>query len=949
METGYFFSKSTGLFVAKGPLRIDARVSKAASECDLTLQWDDEGRICRITFLEAQYLLQRLGATMMSMKEYWLVRRDAEEAGDAEMLRELQSERYAEWLNSVFENKDRAIDCIRVEKTLSGFRYHGTTRELTMPYGHPGWFNIEDVDYTRGLPAKVELNREKHATSWKYWSFCDYPYVAAAIRGWVTSVGKPSLDLGIPIDAAQPLLMVRECRRELPQPPIDIRIIEKAEHYLAWYREIVRQEQFEELYGNREEFLQFIQDFGHLFRDAQETRIYRIRERMIEILGLLRVIGRSRNEKSALDRIEDAASTAWGVQRSRQLTFNEFTEFVTSSRDRLEKSLASYTPIIFVIGHRNPDTDSVVSALAEAYRNHLLDGNTQTYVPLVQGSRMPDEVRRLLGDTLADAMLFSEDPLYRKAAESGQTRWILVDHNRNPDVQKFAISIVDHHIPSEVSLHQDIPKTIEIIGSTTALTTQRLHGLGLELPKELARILYAGTLMDTENRSPLKMTVRDRYLMDDLQNVSQEWSDEALYRDLMGFLLNTDDADALFERDYKEDWRFFGFAVAKAKNIFDRDGIVLKKALLDRLVACAEKNNREKNLPLTLIKVVDYEENNATVRRERVYLIFNKDVFPQFRETMFDLFDAIIRSTFRGRAHAQRTDRYIEFWGVGDQLSRKRIVPLLEPVAVAFNRYFYSPSTKLYVKRDFLKNTARVNDAARHAGISLSSDTATRINLITYGEAMRLLTRLGFTALSLKEYWQVLADAEHIKDRQMIEHLQSSGFVEFLHTIVEREKYLVDKPTISEGNSTFQYEDVAVRVGYTYHGTRRRANIPAGTPGLIHPRDIDPNTGLPSKVYPPNIYDNPALWRYWSPDAEKNVATRGYIFLLGQPALDLKVHLSEAFYCLGIRPCAYRIELPTIAIAESNEGISLTLNVEGETLSVREKDFFQDAAVKYTE
>lgn len=943
MEAGYFYSKSTGLYVAREPLKIDARVIKVASDCGIHLNWDDEGRINFISLYEGLYLLQKLGATMLTIRDYWLVLKDAQEANDIEMVQQLQSHRYAEWLSTIFEKKEYAIENLQITKWGESYKYQGIKREAQMPFGHPGWFNIEDVDYETGFPSKVELNREKYSTSWKYWSFCDYNYIACAIRGWVTSVGKPSLDLGIPADAIYPVLMLRECRREPLHPSIDPEILDKSEQLISTYENLLRREQYDELYSKREAFLRFFDKYGDQFQKSQEIRIYRIREKITEILGILRVITKRKSDNQALREVDEVARKLSKVEQS-SVTFQDFVSFVQSSRGRLKEAIDSYRPIVFVMGHKNPDTDTVVSALTEAYRNHLLAREETAYIPVVQGERIPSEVKRLLGEQLFNSILLSDKAIYKEVANSGQARWIMVDYNKNSEVQRFAVSIIDHHAPSEIALRQNVAKTLEIVGSTTTLVVQKINGLGINIPKDLARILYGATLMDTENRSELKMTRKDEFVMDNLKETAQIETDNEFYQDLMGYLLNTDYAELLFERDYKEDWAFFGFAVAKVKRVFDSQGRVLKKRLLQKLVELAKENNKRKNLPLTIIKVVDYGEDNETINRERVYLIFNEGIFSEFKEVLFELIEAIVDYTFKGRESVKRASDFIEFWGTGDQLSRKKTAPILEPVAVAFNQYFFSPSINLYVKRDFLRATEQVKEAAEVCRVELSWDEEGRINNITYGEAMKLLGRLGFTALSLKEYWQALRDAKEIQDQQMAGHLQSGGFVEFLHTIIENGVFLVEKPGILKDPSKFQYEGIEVEVDYNYRGKKRRVRIPDGNPGLIHPKDINFKTGLPKIVHPPNIYKDPSLWRYWSPDAQKNIATRSYIFLIGQPALDLKVHLSETFYCLGMRPCCKKVELPKVRIVIDKDGVCVTIEKEGETTRIRESDFFAKIA-----
>ena len=119
------------------------------------------------------------------------------------------------------------------------------------------------------------------------------------------------------------------------------------------------------------------------------------------------------------------------------------------------------------------------------------------------------------------------------------------------------------------------------------------------------------------------MTYRDRLIMDQLMELSGIADEHTFFQDLMSHLLNTDDAARLFERDYKADWGIFGFAVAKVKGAFDKKGHELKPMLLQTLNDLAAKNNCDKNYAMTVVKIVDYEDDNEIVNRERVSLVFN--------------------------------------------------------------------------------------------------------------------------------------------------------------------------------------------------------------------------------------------------------------------------------------------------------------------------------------
>ncbi|KAK5119408.1 hypothetical protein LTR85_007508 [Meristemomyces frigidus] len=81
-----------------------------------------------------------------------------------------------------------------------------------------------------------------------------------------------------------------------------------------------------------------------------------------------------------------------------------------------------------------------------------------------------------------------------------------------------------------------------------------------------------------------------------------------------------------------------------------------------------------------------------------------------------------------------------------------------------------------------------------------------------------------------------------------------------------------------------------------------KVNISPAKPAQIHPQDCDQSTGLPQRLVSPDAYEDRTLWRYWSPDSERNVATRGHIFVLDRPCIDLKISPEEATRRLTFRP-----------------------------------------------
>jgi hypothetical protein len=298
---------------------------------------------------------------------------------------------------------------------------------------------------------------------------------------------------------------------------------------------------------------------------------------------------------------------------------------------------------------------------------------------------------------------------------SGRPEWIMVDRNvgrEQPDTR----SIIDHHYPSDVCLRQQIPRRILFAGSTCALVALRFYGLGVEIPEGMARLLHGGTLMDTENRTPGKMTPLDVLVMDRLKAASRMSDESSFYRSLMRQLVSCPDPDQLFVRDYKEDWSFFGFAVAKSIGILDPD----RAPAVARLRELARENNRQTNLPLTLIKVVDYADDAETIRRERMYPVFAEGASPDFEEAVRQAITTIIRHESPPGVKIGETDGGIEYWGVGTQLSRKKLAPGVTVSARTWTRRATSSAT-----RPSSSSCSRRRASRRRAPPSISGPTST--------------------------------------------------------------------------------------------------------------------------------------------------------------------------------------------------------------------------------
>jgi inorganic pyrophosphatase/exopolyphosphatase len=921
----YLYFESIGKYVALKPLKVDDRVVKVANQMEISLNWDDEGRVTDIDFIESKKLVEGLGGSLLSPDEYWKIYKEAILNNDLETIDDLSSDQFTEWLDVIYQKDEKGnVVSTNHPKLIfnnDGFEFTGETQVIKIPEGRPAWFDPKDnIVSETGMPKELKLHKEVGDNTWKYWSVFKIKEPVAAIRGYVTSSGTASFDCDIPLGAKQPVLMIRECRTELVSSIENKELILESKILLDSYEKTVSNVpavnnslEHESLYNQSHLLISFIRKFGKELIESKDKETIRIKERIIDILGIVRLLAKEKADTELFATLNSLAKEVF-MTEGKEAGIESLTTFVLNSKDKLKEGLESKSKIVFVMGHKNPDTDAIVSSLFEAYRNSFLSEEI-IYVPVVQADKLPDEIRLLLGDEISDNLLYSNDPLYISALNSGLARWILTDQNVS-EVQKFTVSIVDHHVLSDKAEKQDVMKTWDMVGSTSCLIMQKMSGIGLSPDKDLARILYGATLMDTENRVEHKMCYKDSVVMNYLKDISKVESDDELFQRLMSALLNTDDSDQLFNRDYKQDWGIFGFAVSKVKGVFDNDGNILKQDLLDDLVKHAEENNSNKNFPLTIVKLVNYEEDNETVQRERLFLVFNQHTDDKFKNVMFELIEKILRVTFKDKEfNISKGENHIDFWGTGGQLSRKVTAPYMEKIVDSFNKFYFSKKSSLYIKRSFLEMTDEVKSVAEKLNIEISKDKNDRINNIRYPEARLLLDGLGMKAMSLPEYWIALNDAKENNDVQMIEHLQSPGFVEFLDSVILDGKYVIHHPKIILENGEFRYE-----------GERTAINIPEGIPGLIDPDDIDYNTGFPKVIKDPADYKNKKLWRYWSPDAKVCIPTRGHIFLLNQPSFDNKIHPEEALVNLGIRPVTDIVKYPTIDITEENGDLKITIN-----------------------
>jgi manganese-dependent inorganic pyrophosphatase len=144
------------------------------------------------------------------------------------------------------------------------------------------------------------------------------------------------------------------------------------------------------------------------------------------------------------------------------------------------------------------------------------------HVPKVQcTARIRDMLNHLLREEGDEFWVVDENGLYkgicrqRDLLNPGRVKVVLVDHNEPQQAvasleEAELVEILDHHRLGNHSTHTPIKFTVDIVGSTSTLVSERTEDAGLSAPPGLAGVMLAGLLSDTLILTSPTTTDRDR-------------------------------------------------------------------------------------------------------------------------------------------------------------------------------------------------------------------------------------------------------------------------------------------------------------------------------------------------------------------------------------------------------------------------------------------------------
>ena len=159
--------------------------------------------------------------------------------------------------------------------------------------------------------------------------------------------------------------------------------------------------------------------------------------------------------------------------------------------------------------------------LSEILERPCLEACKQDVPRFPAVTRIRDAINRILRQEGDDFLVVDDHGLYlgvcrqRDALNPPRMRLILVDHNEARQAlgaldEAELVEILDHHRLGNPSTHTPIKFSVDIVGSTSTLVTERIEEAGLSAPPTLAGMLLAGLLSDTLILTSPTTTERDQ-------------------------------------------------------------------------------------------------------------------------------------------------------------------------------------------------------------------------------------------------------------------------------------------------------------------------------------------------------------------------------------------------------------------------------------------------------
>lgn len=257
-----------------------------------------------------------------------------------------------------------------------------------------------------------------------------------------------------------------------------------------------------------------------------------------------------------------------------------------------------------IFGHKNPDTDSICSAIGYSIVKKALNED-------VEACRLGDiskETQYVLD------YLNIEAPRLITEVEKDQ-EVILVDHNEfNQSVNKIEEAkikeVIDHHRIANFNTVEQVYMNVQVVGCTATIIYEIAKNNNVEITKELATILLSAIISDSLLFKSPTCTERDKKVAADLAEIANVDVDK-YGMDLLkaGTDLSDFTAEELINIDSKEFQTENGLFEVAQINTVDINEFL--EANEQAIVAAVNQKISNKELALAVVLITDIVNSNT--------------------------------------------------------------------------------------------------------------------------------------------------------------------------------------------------------------------------------------------------------------------------------------------------------------------------------------------------
>ncbi|MCP1146303.1 manganese-dependent inorganic pyrophosphatase [Lysinibacillus endophyticus] len=260
---------------------------------------------------------------------------------------------------------------------------------------------------------------------------------------------------------------------------------------------------------------------------------------------------------------------------------------------------------VLVFGHKNPDTDTITSAIVYAYLKQQLGVDAEA----VRLGEVNNETQYAL-----DKFGFEAPRLIGNVAEEAN-EVILVDHNERQQsadgVEQVKVTeVIDHHRIANFETSDPLYYRAEPVGCTATILNKIFKENNIEIPANIAGLMLSAIVSDTLLFKSPTCTEQDVQAGNELaEKAGVDAADYGLAMLKAGADLSDKSLEDLLSLDAKE----FTFGDVKAVvaqvNAVDVNDVLNRK---EELVSLLNKNVEDNNLNLFFFVVTDILNNDST-------------------------------------------------------------------------------------------------------------------------------------------------------------------------------------------------------------------------------------------------------------------------------------------------------------------------------------------------